>query len=195
MSAGDPVDPLSSDAGSATGTFDDAFHLERFADASYYASALFRECFRSDFPVPHDVAGLPAAAPAGAWRQYVAFYRWDDARIEAVGFCNWIRCGRYYLGGGMCVSPTFYRRMPREHFGVCRERGGVAQLMVEAAFRELTDCDAWFGYCGDRKAYQADIRAGFSPTRHPLLVAKWRPGLSDADRCAIEDEVAAIGPF
>jgi hypothetical protein len=185
-----PVD----ETASAT-TFDDAFHLECFADASYYARALFRECFGSDFPVPRDQSGLPVSTPREAWRQYVAFYRWPDARFEAVGFCNWIRCGRYYLGGGMCVSPTFYRRMPREHFAVCRARGGVAQLMVEAAFRELTDCDAWFGYCGDRKAYQADIRAGFTATRHPLLVAKWRPGLSEAVRTAIEDEVAAIGPF
>lgn len=176
-------------------TFEAHFHVECFRDASEHASALFRACFGADFPVPREQSALPIPTPAENWRQYVAFYDWPDARREAVGFCNWIRHGRVYLGGGMCVSPTLYRSMPRDHFRACRDRGGVAQLLLEAAFRDFTDCDAWFGYCGDRKAYAVDVRAGMAPTRHPFLVVKWRPGVSDADKAAIEDEVAAIGPF
>lgn len=175
--------------------FDDRLHIQCFADARFFASALFRECFGTAFPAPRDDAGLPIPTPPSNWRQYVAFYRWPDARIEAVGFCNWVRHDDVYLGGGMCVSPTFYRRMPRAHWQACRERGGIAQMLLEAAFRELRDCVAWFGYCGDRKAYLVDIRAGFEPTRHPLLVAKWRTSVPDAQKIAIEDAVAAIGPF
>ena len=176
-------------------SFETQFAIRCFADASEFASGLFRECFGTDFPVPRERAGLPIPTPPAQWRQYVAFYTWPDGRREPVGFCNWIRHGRVYLGGGMCVSPTFYRRLPRDHWRECRDRGGVAQLLLEAAFRELEDGDAWFGYCGDRKAYVVDIRAGFAPTRHPCVVVRWRPGVDAATRAAIEDEVAAIGPF
>lgn len=176
-------------------SFDARFRIECFADASAHASALFRECFASEFPRPREDAGLPIATPPSNWRQFVAFYDWPDARCEAVGFCNWILHGRVYLGGGMCVSPTFYRRLPRDHFAACRERGGVAQLLLEAAFRRLTDGDAWFGYCGDRKAYVVDTRAGMVPTRHPRVLVKWRPGIPEAERAPIEDVIAALGPF
>ena len=114
---------------------------------------------------------------------------------DAVGFCNWIRYADCYLCGGMCVRSTFYRRLPREHWLVCRERGGIAQMMLETAFRDLTDCVAWFGYCGDRKAYVVDIRAGYQPTRHKYLIVKWNAELSDARKREVEDSIAAIGPF
>jgi len=138
---------------------------------------------------------LPFATPPAHWRQYVAFYKWPDERLEAVGFCNWIRHDAVYLGGGMCVSPTIYRRMPREHWDACRHRGGIAQMLLEAAFAELTDGAGWFGYCGDRKARIVDLRAGFGPTRHAQLLAKWQPWVSDAERRKLEDDIAAIGPF
>jgi hypothetical protein len=189
-----PFSPPHDGAAAAT-SFDDHVHIQCFADAQFFASRLFMQCFGTDFPIPRENAGLPFATPSGDWRQYVAFYRWPDERLEAVGFCNWIRHDDVYLGGGMCVSPTFYRRLPKEQWDVCRARGGIAQMLVETAFHELQDCVAWFGYCGDSKAYAVDIRAGFEPTRHPRLVAKWQRFLSDAKKSAIEDKVAAIGPF
>ena len=174
---------------------DDHLHVQCFANAQFFASRLFAQCFGSDFPVPREHAGLPFATPPANWRQYVAFYRWPGERLEAVGFCNWIRHDGVYLGGGMCVSPTFYRRLPKAHWDACRGRGGIAQILVETAFRELRDCTAWFGYCGDSKAYAVDIRAGFEPTRHPRLVARWQPSVTDAQKIAMADSIAAIGPF
>jgi hypothetical protein len=175
--------------------FDDCVLVQRFANAEFFASQLFRECFAADFPVPRENAGLPISTPPEKWRQYVAFYKWPDERIEAVGFCNWLLYEEAYLVGGMCVSPTFYRRIPRVHFAMCRDRGGVAQMLLETGFRELTDCSAWFGFVGDRKARIVDLRAGFTPTRHELLLARWQPWLSAAERNRLEDKVAAIGPF
>jgi hypothetical protein len=176
-------------------TFDDRVVVQGFADAQFFASGLFRQCFGADFPVPREHAGLPFATPPENWRQYVAFYKWPDERIEAVGFCNWLRHENVYLCGGMCASPTFYRRLPREHWKRCRQRGGVAQMLLETGFRELVDCAAWFGYCGDRKAHIVDIRSGFEPTRYPYLLARWRPGVPINERNRLEEKIAAIGPF
>jgi hypothetical protein len=54
---------------------------------------------------------------------------------------------------------------------------------------------AWFGYCGDKKAYVVDIRAGYQPTQHPYVIVKWNADLSDSQKRKLEDHIASIGPF
>lgn len=95
----------------------------------------------------------------------------------------------------MCVKGNFYRRMPREHFRACREHGGIAQMMMESVARELNDCVAWFGYCGDAKALAVDLRAGYRTTRHPHLIVKWFADVSEAEKNRLVDAIAAIGAF
>ena len=175
--------------------FERAISIFDAGNAERYAAELFRESFDAPFPVPRDPCGLSIATPPENWRQYVARYRWPDGTEETVGFCNWIKHRDVYLEGGMCVSKSFYRRLPKEHFQACRTRGGVAQMMMEAAARELTDCKAWFGYCGDAKAMAVDLRAGYVPTRHPHVIVKWFRELPQGEREALVDSIAAIGPF
>lgn len=176
-------------------TFSESFAVAGFANASFFASQLFWDCFRLPFPVPRDNCGLPIPTPPEAWRQYVAFYRWPDNTLEAVGFCNWIRWGEVYLEGGMCVHRTIYRRMPKDHWSECRSRGGIAQLTMEAAARELNDCDAWFGFCGDKKAWIVDARFGYVATDKEMLIVKWFRELAPERRRELVEQVAQIGPF
>ncbi|HTS22292.1 MAG TPA: hypothetical protein VMN79_10840 [Casimicrobiaceae bacterium] len=175
--------------------FESSFNVSFFPNAEFFAADLFYESFRTPFPVPREHAGLSIPTPPESWKQEVAFYKWPDEHIEVVGFCNWIRHADCYLCGGMCVRSSFYRRLPREHWVACRARGGVAQIVLETAFSTLTDCVAWFGYCGDRKAYIVDIRAGYQPTRHRYLIVKWNASLDATGQRALEDRLAAIGPF
>ena len=176
-------------------TLDESLRIFDAGNAERYAAELFRECFDAPFPVPRDDCGLPIPTPPRNWRQYVALYRWPDGREEAIGFCNWIRYGDVYLEGGMCVRENAYRRMPREHFRALRERGGIAQMMMETAARELNDAAAWFGFCGDAKAMAVDLRAGYVPTRHPHLIVKWFRDLPEPERGALVESIARIGPF
>ena len=164
-------------------------------NAQPYAEALFRESFNAPFPVPRADAGLAFPTPPENWRQYVAIYRWPDGSEETVGFCNWIKHGEVYLEGGMCVQKTFYRRMPREHFRECQAQGGIAQMMMATAARELTDCTAWFGYCGDAKALAVDLRAGYVTTPHKHLIVKWFRDPPPAERAALIDSIARLGAF
>ena len=173
----------------------DVLRIFDAGNAERYASELFRECFDAPFPVPREGCGLAIPTPPRNWHQYVAMYRWPDGREECVGFCNWIRHGDVYLEGGMCVREGVYRRLPREHFREIREHGGIAQMMMEAAARELNDAAAWFGYCGDAKAMAVDLRAGYVPTRHPHLIVKWFRDLPAPERERLIDSIAAIGPF
>ena len=153
----------------------------RSHDAAAIASELFRESFGAAFPVPHENA-LPVPTPLPAWRQFVATYRWPDGKDEAVGFCNWIRHGDVYLQGGMCVRRSFYRRLPRDQFREVQEQGGLAQMMMAAAARELNDCVAWFGYCGDAKALAVDLRAGYETTHRKYVIVKWFRDVQPGER-------------
>ena len=164
-------------------------------NAERYAAELFRESFNAPFPVPRANAGLSIPTPPGNWRQYVALYRWPDGREETVGFCNWIRHGEVYLEGGMCVQKTFYRRMPREHFRECQAAGGIAQLVMEQAARDLDDCTAWFGYCGDARALAVDLRVGYVTTPHKHVIVKWFRDVGEDEKRRLIDRIAAIGPF
>jgi len=175
-------------------SFERAITIFHVGNAKAYAEDLFRECFNAPFPVPRDDC-LAIPTPPESWRQYVARYTWPDGTEETVGFCNWIKYREIYLEGGMCVRKTFYKRLPKAHFEACRARGGVAQMMMETAARELTDCKAWFGYCGDAKAMAVDLRAGYVRTRHRHLIVKWFRDLPEAERAALVDSIAAIGPF
>ena len=171
-----------------------SLRIFRTLDAKPLAERLFRECFNADFPVPRDKAGLSIPTPPENWRQYVAVYAWPEGD-ETVGFCNWIKYRDVYLEGGMCVSPGFYRRLPRDQYREASERGGLAQMMMAYAAGELTDCKAWFGYCGDKKALAVDLRFGYEQTRHPYLIVKWFAPVAPAEREALIDEIATIGPF
>lgn len=176
-------------------SFDESFHVTCLANAEFFAGALFFASFAQPFPVPRDNCGLPIPTPPENWRQYVAFYKWSDQHIEPVGFCNWIRYGDVYLEGGMCVDRTFYRRLSKAHWLACKSRGGVAQMVMEAAAKELDDCAAWFGYCGDKKAYIVDTRVGYRPTSRKYLIVKWFRDVPRAEQEALEARVGAIGPF
>jgi len=176
-------------------TLADSIRIFDAGNAQALAADLFRESFNTDFPVPRTNAGLSFPTPPENWRQYVAVYRWPDGTEETVGFCNWIKHGDVYLEGGMCVSKTIYRRMPKDHFRECQARGGIAQMMMEQAARELTDCKAWFGYCGDAKALAVDLRAGYVITEHKYLIVKWFAAVPEGERKALIDSIAALGPF
>ena len=180
------------DAGAAFGA---CLSLRIEQDASAIASALFRESFGSDFPTPRPIKFGNVQTMLSDWRQGVAIYRWPDGHEECVGFANWIKFRNVYLGGALCVKKDFYRRLPRDHYRQCLRAGGIAQILMEYGDRTLTDCDGWFGYCGDTKAFRVDSRVGFVATRYPYVIVKWVKPLADAEKNALIDEVATVGPF
>ena len=130
-------------------TFNDALKVFETKDAARFAGALFHEAFNSVFPTPAPYRILETQIQPEDWRQFVAIYTWPDGTAECVGFCNWIKYKDVYLEGGLAVQKNFYRRLSKAHFAECNARGGVAQIVMETAATTLTDCVAWFGYCGD----------------------------------------------
>jgi hypothetical protein len=174
---------------------DSRLRIAEVADAEELAAELFFESFRLPFPAPRANCGLSIPTPPENWHQYVARYRWPSGVDETVGFCNWIRYKDVYLEGGMCVRKNFYRRLPREHWSECADKGGLAQMMMQAASKRLNDCNAWFGLCGDAKALAVVQRFGYELTQHGNLIVKWFAPLGPAEKQSLVNSIAAIGAF
>ena len=180
---------------SPTPTFAESTFVLRMRDASFFATDLFREGFGSAFPKPHDGALLAIPTPRESWHQYVAFYKWSDANVEPVAFINYIRFENVYLEGGVCARRNFYRRLPAEHWRECKSRGGIVQIVMEQAMRELDDADAWFGHTSNQPAWQVGERIGYQITAHPYLIVKWFRELPETRKREIENRVNSIGAF
>ena len=176
-------------------TFNEALKVFQTNDAVGVAGTLFQESFNRIFPVPDARTILETQIQPEDWRQFVAIYTWPDGTSECVGFCNWIKYKDVYLEGGLSVQKHFYRRLTKPHFAECRARGGIAQIMMETAASELTDCAAWFGYVGDAKSMQVVLRVGYVRTAHRYLIVKWMRALSESERQVWIDDVTRIGPF
>jgi len=169
-------------------TFRERLRVQRFDNAAYFAAPLFQEVFHQPFPDPP-----PHASPQ--WAQYVAFFRWDDDRLEPVGFCNFLPYEEVWLEGGLCVRRDFYARLPGLLSGECRAAGGVAQMIMEVAAEELNDRTAWFAYVGDTQSLKVCLRCGYEATNHKYVIVRWFREKSAEDKSAIIERVAAIGPF
>ena len=176
-------------------TFNNALKVFESKDAATYAGALFQESFNCAFPVPGAYRILDTQIQPDDWRQFVALYTWPDGNSECVGFVNYVKYKDIYLGGGLAVQKNFYRRLPKPAFAECSARGGIAQIVMETAATQMTDCDALFGYCGDAKAMQVDLRVGYVRTTHPYLIVKWMRTLPAPQMQAWIDDVTRIGPF
>ncbi len=176
-------------------TFNDSLQVFETKDAARYAGALFQEAFNSAFPVPVAYRILDTQIQPDDWRQFVAIYTWPDGTEECVGFVNYIKYKDAYLGGGLAVQKTFYRRLRREEYSDCAARGGIAQIVMEAAGAQLTDCVAWFGLCGGQKSLRVCLRVGYVQNANSNLIANWMRALPESSKQEWIDEVTRIGPF
>ena len=77
-----------------------------------------------------------------------------------------------------------------------RDAGGLYLQTLRWTFAKFADrCDAFFGYCGDPRAWEVDMQAGFEPTKHDKLIAHWHRPLPAARRDELVERVNAMGPF
>jgi hypothetical protein len=163
--------------------------------ADQYATVLFKEAFNSEFPKARACTVKNTDITVDDWYQYVALYTWPDGAEECVGFCNWIKYENVYLEGGLAVQKGFYRQLDKVALERISKCGGLAQIIMEVAAVELTDCVAWFGYCGDARALKVDMRVGYVKTDHPYLIVRWVKSILEHEQAQLIDEIKSLGPF
>jgi hypothetical protein len=123
-----------------------------------FADALFQRKYRLDVPdFPHHI---------------VAFYRKGPDHFVPASYIHFTWCGDLYLVGGGCTDGRVFARMPEEHARAITAAGGLLLQVLRHGFRRYAaGCEAFFGVCGDPRAWEVCLQAGFSPTTTEHLLA------------------------
>lgn len=136
------------------------------------------------------------ASPPDFPHHVVTFYRksWDC--YVPFSYVHIRPFGDVYLVGGASTDGRGFELMPEHERDLVRSAGGVYLNALRYAFKKFADrCDAFFGYCGDARAYEVDMQAGFVPTPHEFLIAHWHRPIDEARKHALIAKVHAIGAF
>lgn len=165
----------------AASSIDDIIRVEEVTDAEFYVGDLFRRRFGGD--------------PPNYPRSFIAFYRPDRSRLEAIGFVHYLAFEDSYLCGGLVIDERRYRQMPPHHRMVIKAAGGIAEKLLRVTFAKLADSPAIWGYVGDALAEKVDLRVGFRHTEDQHIMVCWNKDLPPEEKAQRLARVAALGPF
>lgn len=151
-------------------------------DSALPAADLFRRKFEHPPPQhPHHVAAFHCAA---------------DGSLTLGCYVHFWSFGDILLGGGACVDDRVLRRLTPDQRAGLREHGGLYRLVLDHAVQRFAPHHAAiFGYCGDRRAREVDLAAGFSATAHDKLLVYWTRELHPVHQQALIAKAHALGPF
>lgn len=126
----------------------------------------------------------------------VAFFKRDDGSLYPMSYAKFFPMGSVMLVGGCSTDGKAFGFMSDAQRA---ELSGLNSSMVHLlryGFRRFADkCDAYFGYCGDPRAWEVDLAAGFVPTEHEKLLVHWHKPLNAQTQRALVAMAHALGPF
>jgi len=129
-------------------------------------------------------------------RHLVALYRAPDKGMHLIGYSHMMPFGDVYLSGGSCSDGEAIARMQPQDRDALRAAGGIWFWILKYAFRKYADCcDAFFGHCGDKRALEVALAAGFIQTEHEHIIVNWHKPLQDNFKRALTAKVVALGKF
>lgn len=134
--------------------------------------------------------------PPGSPRHLVGLYRDAEGGLHLAGYSHMMPFGDVYLSGGSCTNGDTARRMTEVERNALRDAGGLWFYLLKYAFRKYADCcDAFFGHCGDRRALEVALAAGFVKTEHEHVIVNWHKPLHPNIQRALVAKVHALGTF
>ncbi|KFN50841.1 hypothetical protein [Arenimonas composti] len=137
-----------------------------------------------------------AAEPPDFEHHVIAFLRPAEGVFVAANYVHlWLRDDVGLIGGAATDGRAF-ARLAADQAERIRAAGGLYLQTLRWTFAKFADrCEAFFGYCGDARAWEVDMAAGFEPTQHPYLIAHWHRRLGEARRGELVARVNGWGPF
>lgn len=160
----------------------DFLSITEVQDGPFFVEELFARKF-----------GAPAPRLA---HHVVAFYKAAPQQPRVLGYAHFLPFGDIMLVGGVCTDGCAFEGMPAAHAEALRAAGGVYHQVLRWAFAHYADrCEAYFGYCGDARAAEVNLRSGFCRTAHPHLLVNFHKPLHEVMQRALIAKAAAIGPF
>jgi len=160
---------------------DHFFYITEVASGQFFASELFQRSF--------------AAPPPDEPKHYVAFYREKPLLFRTLGYIHFRAYRGVYLGGGLCIDPHAYRRLPEEHRRLLRATGGIAEQLLRTGIDASKEVPAHFVYVGDLRSERIVQRVGFVHTEHQYLLVRWNQSIAASEQQRLIKMVAELGPF
>ena len=135
--------------------------------------------------------------PLPAWNHdVVAFFRKDDGTLVPMSYTKFAVLEPLILVGGCCTDGRAFAHMTEAQKAELTAAGGSMAQLLSYGFKRFADlCNAYFGYCGDPRAWEVDLSAGFIPTEHEKLLVHWHKPLNDQTKRALVAMAHALGPF
>jgi len=151
-------------------------------DATAEFGALFERKFGHALPQwPHHV---------------VSFYRRDDGALVPLSYSKFFHFQNVMLVGGCCTDGRAYAAMTDADRDALAASGGSMVHVLRHGFARFADeCEAYFGYCGDPRAWEVDIAAGFEPAGPDKLLVHWHKEQNATTKRSLVAMVEAMGPF
>lgn len=129
-------------------------------------------------------------------RHIVAIYRDVNGMPHIAGYSHMRPYENVYLSGGSCSNGETIRRMSDHERAILGDAGGVWHFILKYAFRKYAECcDAFFGYCGDKRALEVAIASGFIMTAHRHIIVNWHRPMTEESKNETVRKVVALGPF
>lgn len=151
-------------------------------DGPFFVSDLFQRKF----------GGAPPAVP----HHLVAFVRLPSQRLAPACYAHFMPFGDIMLVGGVCTDGDVLRELPEAERQAIAQCGGLYLHLLSFGFRRFAArCEAYFGYCGDARAEEVNLAAGFVRTEHAHLLVNFHRDTHEVMRRALIAKAAAIGPF
>ena len=135
-------------------------------------------------------------APPDVPHHIVTFYRAAPQHLVALSYVHFRPFGDICLVGGACTDGRGFAAMTPAQCDLVRAGDGLYFAALRFAFERLAPrFEAFFGYCGDARALEVDLHAGFRRTEHDkLLIHVPRPLHPNIER-ALVAKAHALGPF
>ncbi len=152
------------------------------SDGQFIAGELFRKKFD----------GLPPEQK----HHLLALYRRSPHHLVPASYVHFRPFGDICLVGGGCTDGQAFSYMSNAERALIKQQGGLFLQLLRFAFEHLAaEFTAFMGYCGDARALEVDLQAGFRMTEHQHLLIYTSNELDPTVEKALIAKAAALGPF
>jgi hypothetical protein len=157
--------------------------ITQFDDAAVVAGELFSRKFGHPIPPwPHDLVAFARRAA--------------DGMLVPLSYAKFMPFGSVILVGGCCTDGRAFALLEQEQRDALTAAGGVMAQLLRYGFKRFADhCEAYFGYCGDARAWEVDLSAGFEPTGHDKLLVHWHKPLAPRLKSGLVAMAVSLGAF
>ncbi len=126
----------------------------------------------------------------------ICFYRKSRNHFIPVSYVSFIPYDEVILVGGGMTDGQAFALMTGSLAEEIKQSGGIFYHVLKFAFDHFKDqCEAYFGYTGDQRALEVDMRAGFEPTKHQHLIAHFHQPITKERKNFLIEKIHGIGPF